>query len=288
MQKFGTVAIVGSPNAGKSTLLNNLVGVKISIVSPKVQTTRSTIKGICIKDNTQIVFIDTPGIFKPKKKLEKSIVKQAWTGTHNADIILMLIDSTKGITENDKMIIKELAKEEVPCYVALNKVDIIKKDKLLAIAQELSEFNLFKEIFMISAQTGERVEALTNVLFNDMQEGEWQFSEEDLTDSPLKFLAQEFTREQIFLLLDKELPYNIAVETDKWYVDETGKTIIYQTIYVTKDSQKAIILGKGGSMIKKIGMRARKNIQQLIDSGVHLQLFVKVKENWVDNPELCL
>ncbi|MBN9543381.1 MAG: GTPase Era, partial [Alphaproteobacteria bacterium] len=216
------------------------------------------------------------------------IVKHDWSGAHKAEVILLIIDSTTGTTENDEMIIKSISKEEVPCYVALNKVDKIKKDKLFNMAEKLAEFNVFKEIFMISAQTGERVDVLTDILFDSMPEGEWQFSEDEMTDAPMKFIAQEFTREQIFLLLDKELPYNMAVETDKWEVDENGKTIIYQTIYVIKDSQKAIVLGKGGSMIKKIGMNSRKNIQKLLDGPVHLQLFIKIKENWVEIPDLCL
>lgn len=288
MKKYGVVAIVGSPNAGKSTLLNNLIGAKIAIVSPKVQTTRSTMKGIAVKDNSQIVFLDTPGIFRPERKLEKTIVKHAWSGAHEADVILLLIDATRGVTENDEMIIRNLAKEEVPVYVAINKVDAVKKEKLFGIAEKLASYNYLREIFMISAFKGDKVESLTTLLFDAMPEGDWQFSEEDLTDSPMKYIAQEFTREQIFNLLDRELPYNIAVETEKWETEEDGRVVINQVIYVTKESQKAIVLGKGGSMVKKIGMNARRNISALLGVKVSLYLFVKVKENWVEDPDLCI
>ncbi|MBN8827182.1 MAG: GTPase Era [Sphingobacteriia bacterium] len=288
MTRFGTVALVGSPNAGKSTLLNNLIGEKISIVSPKVQTTRSVIRGIAISKDTQIVFFDTPGLFKPFRKLEKSIVKAAWHGLHEADYILMLFDSIKGITDNDIIIIKNLQNQGIPCSAVLNKVDKVDKPKLLELTNKLAHYSLFEEIFMISALTGEKVKELSEILFDKMPEGEWHFSEDEITDAPSKFLAQEFTREQVFLKLHKEIPYNVAVETEAWEEQPDGSLKINQVIYVMKPSQKAIVVGKSGEMIKTIGMEARKNIADLLDKKVHLYLFVKIKENWVDIPELCM
>lgn len=287
-QKFGIVAIAGSPNAGKSTLLNYLIGTKISIVSPKVQTTRSAIRGVAIKGDAQIMFVDTPGIFKPSRKLEKSIVKNAWSGVYEADFIVFMIDATKPIGENDEIIIGNLKKNNRKSVAVINKIDLVNKSKLLLMIDKLSSYEVFEEIFMISALKGDKVSELSDKLFDMIPEGNWRFSEDDITDAPLRFLAQEMTREQIFNLISKELPYSIAVETDHWENLPNNVTKISQVIYVTKASHKAIIIGKSGHMLKTIGSEARKSIEELIGNKVYLKLFVKVKENWVDNNDLCV
>ncbi|MFC1659140.1 GTPase Era [Pseudomonadota bacterium] len=286
-QKCIVVAIAGEPNTGKSTLMNYLIGQKISIVSPKVQTTRSIIKGILTEDETQIIFVDTPGIFKPQKKrnLERIIVRTAWRNVQDTDFVCLLVDATKSISERTKMIIDNLKKHKKKCIVAINKVDLVKKSKLLEFAKQLNDYKLFDEIFMISALSGHGINKLKDYLIKIAPKENWLYPDDYITDSPMKFLASEITREKLFLNLKQELPYSVSVETEKWEEFKNGSVKIQQIIFVMKESQKGIILGKRGSLIKKIGEDARKEIEELIEAKVHLFLFVKVKENWQNDVE---
>jgi len=284
-KKCFTVALAGIPNAGKSTLMNNLVGEKISIVSPKVQTTRDLIRGILVEDNTQIIFIDTPGVFNPKKArmLEKKIVKTAWTGIMDAQTVCVLVDVVAGFTEKVKTIIDGIRKKEVKNVIlVLNKVDLIHKPKLLALTKQLTEYYpAFKKVFMISAKKGHGVEDLKNYLIKNAPAGEWMYPEDEITDVPLKFMASEITREKLFKNLQEELPYSIDVETESWETFKNGDLKISQVIYVLKENQKNIVIGKGGKTIKMVNIQAREEISRLTERKVHLFLFVKVKEDWI-------
>jgi GTP-binding protein Era len=286
-QKCIVVAIAGEPNAGKSTLMNYIIGQKISIVSPKAQTTRSVVKGIITEGDTQIVFVDTPGIFKPSKarNLERTIVRTAWRNVKETEFVCLIVDASKRTTQATKMIVEDLKKSEKRCILVLNKVDLIKKIKLLAIAQEFNEHGIFEEIFMISAKTGHGVDDLKNYLIKIAPEGNWLYESDDITDSPMKLLASEITREKLFNHLSQELPYSVSVETEKWEEFKNGDVKVQQVIYVLKESQKGIVLGKRGALIKQIGEEARKEIGELIGTKVHLFLFVKVKENWRSDSE---
>jgi GTP-binding protein Era len=284
-QKVLTVALAGAPNAGKSTLMNNIIGEKISIISPKVQTTRDLIRGVFVQKETQIIFTDTPGVFIPEKVrlLERKIVKTAWSGIRDADMACLLIDSTERFTEKIKIILDEFKKREIKCVLALNKVDAVRKPKLLELTTQLTEYYpAFGEIFMISGKTGEGVDHLIKYLMEQAQDGEWVFKEDEISDVPVKFLASEVTREKLFLQLDEELPYSIDVETEKWEEFKNGDIRIQQVISVLKESQKAIILGKGGRTIKQIGIEAREELGNYFEKKVHLFLFVKVKEDWIE------
>lgn len=284
-QKILTVALAGAPNAGKSTLTNYLVGEKVSIISPKVQTTRDLIRGIFIEDNTEIIFIDTPGVFIPKKArlLERKIVKTAWSGIRSAELACLLIDSTEGFTKKIKMILDEFKKKEINNILVLNKVDLVKKPKLLDLTQQITEYYPdFKEIFMISAKTGEGVDKLKDYLMKQAVEGEWIFKDDEITDAPIKFLASEITREKLFLKLEQELPYAIDVATENWEEFRNGDIKIQQVIYVLRENQKSIILGKRGNLIKEIGSEAREEIGKFLNRKVHLFLFVKLKEDWIE------
>lgn len=285
MQKFSLIALIGPPNVGKSTLSNYLVGEKISIVSPKVQTTRSTIKAIFVEDKTQLVFLDTPGIFIPKKNrvLERSIVKSAWQSIKDSDEVCLLIDAKKGVNGQIKAIIEDLRFHKINPIIIINKIDLTKKAKLLILISDLTNEGL-ENIFMISALSGDGVEPLKKHLLEVAKIKPWLFSGEEITDAPLKFLASEITREKLFLALKEDLPYNIHIENDSWQNLDNGDIKIYQTIYVLKDSQKSIIIGKRGSLIKQIGHDARVDIAKLAGvKKVHLFLIVKVK-NWLDSP----
>lgn len=282
-QHFGFVAVLGAPNAGKSTLVNRLVGAKVSIVSPKVQTTRSRIRGIVVDGDTQIILVDTPGIFKPSRRLDRAMVASAWTESEESDLRLLLVDAQKGIDKNTRNIINNLEKNRQKTILVINKIDLIAKEKLLPLISSLNKPDLFTDTFLISASTGENVEDLKRFLVSKMPAGLWMFPGDQLSDLPNKLFAAEVTREKLFMALQQELPYSVAVETTQFKEQKNGIRI-EQTIYVERTGQKSIVLGKNGSMIKKVGEQSRKDLTRLFDTPVHLFLFVKVKENWVEDP----
>ena len=284
-QRAGFVAIVGAPNVGKSTLLNRLVGAKVSIVSPKVQTTRTRVLGICIEGPSQIIFIDTPGIFQPRRRLDRAMVAAAWIGTADADEVLLLVDASRGLDRNTTAIVKKLKRAERTVILAINKVDLVNKPDLLALAAELNEAGAFTDTFMISAETGDRVADLMALLAGRVAAGRWLFPEDQISDMPGRLTAAEITREQLYLQLHKELPYAAAVETESWKDQDDGSLRIEQVVYVERGSQKAIVLGKKGSRVKSIGEAARKELEEIFGRRVHLFLFVKVRGNWGDDPE---
>lgn len=284
-QRCGFVSIIGAPNAGKSTLVNRLVGAKVSIVSPKVQTTRTRVMGVVNHDDAQIVFIDTPGIFQPRKRLEKAMVAAAWQGTADAEEILLLVDAGKGrVNDDTKAIIGRLKDSQREVILLLNKIDMVQKEKLLAITADLNAEGIFKETYMISALTGDGVQTLLDTLAKRMPQGPWMFGDDQISDMPMRLLAAEITREKIFLQLGDELPYASTVETEQWEDFENGDVKISQTVYVMRDTQKAIVLGKGGARIKKIGQAAREELEEILERRVHLSLFVKVRDKWTDDP----
>jgi len=283
--RCGYAAILGAPNAGKSTLLNRMVGAKVSIVSPKVQTTRTKVLGIQVKDGTQIIYVDTPGIFRPKRRLDRAMVAAAWTGAADADLVVLMVDAEAGIDDGVRAIVAELKKQNRRALLALNKIDALKRDKLLALAQALDAEGVFDRIFMISALTGDGVADLEQHLIAHMPEGPWLFPEDQLSDMPQRLLAAEVTREQIYLQLHDELPYEATVETETWEEFKDGSAKIRQVIFVQRDSQKAIVLGKGGQRIKRISERARAELEAMFERRIHLFLFVKVRENWLEDRE---
>ncbi len=278
MKKFGFIAVVGEPNAGKSTLINQLVGQKVSIVSPKVQTTRQRILGIAISGEAQLVLIDTPGIFAPKKRLDRAMVASAWEAGKDADQIILIVDASQKSQARSLEILKGLDGRKV--ILALNKVDAVDKAKLLKIAQQYSAFENVVEIFMISALTGDGVSDLMAHLVAQAPEGVWMFPEDDITDMPQRLWAAEITREQLYHQLHQELPYETFIETEAWEEFDNGDVKINQVIYVNRDSQKSIILGKRGSKIKEISQAARTELASLLGRKVHLYLYVKVAEDW--------
>ena len=282
----GFVAVLGAPNAGKSTLVNLLVGAKISIVSPKVQTTRSRVRGIVVEGNTEIVLVDVPGIFKPKRRLDRAMVATAWTESNDADERMLLIDVKKGLDDDTQRIINQLEKDKQPTILVLNKIDTISKEKLLPLIEKLKDYSIFKETFMISAKTGENVKELLNYLITQMPKGAFMFPSDNLSDLPNRLFAAEITREKLYMNLQQELPYSVAVETNKFERNESkGDIRIEQTIYVEREGQKAIVIGKNGAMLKKIGSAVRYELTQIFECPVHVFLFVKVRENWVNDPE---
>ena len=283
--KAGFVALIGAPNAGKSTLLNSLVGSKVSIVSRKVQTTRALVRGIAIEGEAQIVFVDTPGIFKPKRRLDRAMVTSAWGGAGDADVIALLLDVRKGIDEEADAILDKLPELKRPKVLILNKIDLIERSKLLEMAAKLNEKVPFAHTFMISALKGDGIQTLKRQLAGMMPEGPWLYPEDQISDAPLRMLAAEITREKIYERLHEELPYESTVETDQWQQRPDGSVRIEQTVFVERDSQRKIVLGKGGQTIKAIGQAARKDIAEIAEAPVHLFLFVKVRENWSDDPE---
>ena len=280
-QHFAFVAVLGAPNAGKSTLVNRLVGSKVSIVSPKVQTTRSRIRGIMVDGDTQLILVDTPGIFKPSRRLDRAMVASAWTEAEDSDLRMLLVDATKGIDRNTQSIIANLENNHQRCILVINKIDLIAKDKLLPLISSLNK-PIFTETFLISAETGENVEDLKNHLVSKAPKGMWMFPDDQLTDLPNRLFAAEITREKLFMALQQELPYSVAVQTTSFKEQKNGIRI-EQTIFVEREGQKSIVLGKNGQMIKKVGERARYELSKLFETPVHLFLFVKVKENWVDD-----
>lgn len=283
--RFGFVALIGAPNAGKSTLTNRLVGAKVSIVTHKVQTTRTRVLGIVIEGDTQIAIVDTPGIFQPKRRLDRAMVRAAWDGASEAEAVVLLVDAGSGITDEVRAILDGLKKSGRKVMLALNKVDSIRKEKLLELATELDATGLFTDIFMISALKGDGVEDLLAHLVKQMPEGPWMFPEEQLSDMPQRLLAAEVTREKLFLQVHEELPYMLTVETESWEERPDGSVRIEQTIYVPRENHRAIILGKGGQKIKTIGAAARKELEEMLECRVHLFLFVKVRDRWEEDPQ---
>jgi len=280
----GFVAIVGAPNAGKSTLVNQLVGTKVSIVSPKVQTTRARVLGIAIEEEkgAQVIFIDTPGIFQPKRRLDRAMVHAAWSGASDADLVALVVDAERGIYDDVRRIIDTMKDQSKRAVLVLNKIDLVKRDSLLALTAELNEFGIFDKVFMISAEKGDGTADLLAFFCSQIPEGPWHFPEDQVSDMPMRLLAAEITREQIFRQLHQELPYAAAVETDQWEERDDGSVRIDQTVYVQRDSQKAIVLGKAGRQIKAIGALARNELTEILERPVHLFLHVKVRENWLN------
>lgn len=284
--RAGFVAILGAPNAGKSTLVNRMVGSKVAIVSSKVQTTRTRVLGISIRHASQIALVDTPGIFEPKRRLDRAMVAAAWNSASDADHILLLIDaSRRGSLEEARPIVEQLGETRMPASVALNKVDAVRPEKLLGLAQQLDQSGRFDRIFMISALTGDGVDDLHDHLAAIVPEGPWLYPEDEISDMPARLLAAEITREKLFNRLHQELPYALTVETESWEQFENGSVRIAQVVYVERDSQKAIILGKGGQMVRAIGTEARTELAELLDCTVHLSIFVKVRRGWGNDPE---
>lgn len=281
--RCGFVALIGAPNAGKSTITNHFVGSKVSIVSPKVQTTRTLVKGIGIFDNTQIIFLDTPGIFKPKRRLDRAMVASAWSGADDADITVLLVDAKKGFDDETRAIIADLKKKNKSAVLLINKIDLVKKEALLALSGSLNEAFPFKETFFVSAATGKNLDEFYKYLADNLPESPWYYPEEQMSDMPLKLLAAEVVREKLFLFLQQEIPYALTVEPELWERREDGSVRAEMTIYVERDNQKIIILGKGGAMIKRIGQSARQELEKLLECRVHLFLFVKVWENWQED-----
>jgi GTP-binding protein Era len=285
--RCGYVALIGAPNSGKSTLLNALVGAKVSIVSPKVQTTRRRVLGIAIHEGAQIVFVDTPGIFAPRpgRRLERAMVSAAWAGAEDADLRVLLVDVTRPDDADTRAIVERLKAAGRKCVLALNKIDLVKPPVLLEIADRLAKHGIFEPIFMISGLSGDGVADLKRHLAAALPEGPWLYPEDQLSDLPERLMAAEVTREQIFLQLRNELPYASTVETDKWEDYKDGSVRIEQTIFVERPSQKAIVLGEHGQRIKLIGARARAELEAFLGRRVHLFLFVRVEKSWTEDRE---
>ncbi len=286
--RAGFVALIGEPNAGKSTLLNRMVGAKVSIVTHKVQTTRARIRGVCMEGQSQIVFVDTPGIFRPRRRLDRSMVKAAWGGAADADLVVLLIEAHRGLTEGAKAIIDRLKDEmprDKPVALAINKIDRVKAENLLALAQEMNEAFPFAKTFMISAERGHGVADLREWLAGEMPEGAWFYPEDQLADLPMRMIAAEMTREKLTLRLHEELPYQLTVETEKWEDRADGSTRIDQVVYVARDGHKGIVLGAKGETIKAIGQAARIEITEFLGRPVHLFLRVLVRPNWLEEAE---
>ena len=285
-RRCGFVTVLGATNAGKSTLVNALVGAKVAIMSHKVQTTRAPIKGIAIEGQSQIVFIDTAGIFNPKRRLDRAMVDAAWSGLEDADAVLLVIDAVTELDDDTAQIVERLKTARVPRIAVLNKIDRVEdKTKLLTLAKTLDQQLAFDRIFMVSALDGKGVADLRSYLANLVPAGPWHYSEDDVTDVPMRTQAAELTRECIYRFLHQELPYTTTVETTSWNTFKDGSARIEQTIYVERDSQKKIVLGKGGATIKRISTEARRSIEEMTGHRVHLFLFVKVRENWESDPE---
>ena len=286
MNRAGFVAVIGAPNGGKSTLVNALVGQKVAIVSAKAQTTRARLMGIAIHGEAQILLVDTPGIFAPRRRLDRAMVAAAWTGAEDADLTLLVVDSAAGLTAEVGRIVDGLAKRERPPWIALNKVDLVRKPQLLSLSAEIAARLDPEKVFMISAANGEGVSDLKDALADAMPEGPWLYPEDEVSDATDRMIANELTREQIYAQLHQELPYASAVETEKWEDRPDGSTAIHQQILVERDSQKAIVIGKGGSRLKQIGAAAREAIGEHLGRKVHLFLHVKVNPRWDEDRSL--
>ncbi|MBR1173194.1 GTPase Era [Bradyrhizobium sp. KB893862 SZCCT0404] len=283
--RCGFVALIGAPNVGKSTLVNALVGAKVTIVSRKVQTTRALIRGIVIENNAQIILVDTPGIFLPKRRLDRAMVSTAWSGAHDADLVCVLLDAKTGIDEEAEAILAKAASVNHEKILVINKVDLVQREKLLALAQAANERMKFAKTFMIAAISGDGVDDIRSTLAEMVPPGPYLYPEDQMSDAPMRQLAAEITREKIYQKLHQELPYQSTVETDKWEERKDKSVRIEQTIFVERESQRKIVLGKGGATIKSIGADSRKELMQILDVPVHLFLFVKVRENWGDDPD---
>jgi GTP-binding protein Era len=283
--RCGFCAIIGAPNAGKSTLVNQLAGSKVSIVSHKVQTTRARIRAIAMEGNTQIVLVDTPGIFKPKRKLDRAMVENAWSGAGDADAAVLLIDGRPGLTEEAKALIEGLAAARKDAMLVINKIDVMKREQLLEVAAAFNAAYPFSETFMVSALSGAGTDDLRKAIARRMPEGPWLYPEDQVADLQLRFMAAEMTREKIYERLHDELPYASTVETESWEERPDGSVKIHQAIFVERDSQKAIVLGKGGQTVKLIGQLARADMEREFGRKVHLFLFVKVREGWAEDTE---
>jgi GTP-binding protein Era len=283
--RCGFVALVGAPNAGKSTLLNALVGSKVSIVSRKVQTTRALVRGIAIEGSSQLIFVDTPGIFAPKRRLDRAMVTTAWSGAHDADLVAVLIDARDGLDDEADTILEGLKDVRAPKALILNKIDVVDKPALLKLAEAANAKAKFEATFMISALNGDGVADLKTWLAARMPPGPYHYPPDQMSDAPIRQLAAEITREKLFERLHQELPYHSTVETEQWKELRKGDVRIEQTIYVERESQRKIVLGKGGQTIKAIGEAARKEIAEIAEAKVHLFLFVKVREGWGEDPE---
>jgi GTP-binding protein Era len=283
--RCGYVALIGAPNAGKSTLLNQLVGRKLAIVTPKVQTTRARLLGIAIEGEAQLIYVDTPGIFEPRRRLDRAMVAAAWAGAADADETVLLVDAAHPNDRDTQRIVEQLKKSRRRAILALNKIDLVRRETLLGLADTLFATGIFEPVFMISGLTGDGVDALKRHLAASVPAGPWLFPADQLSDAPERWIAAEVTREQVFLQLHDELPYAATVETEAWEERRDGSVRIDQVVYVRRASQRAIVLGDGGRRIKAIGARARGELERMLDRRVHLFLFVKVRENWVEDPE---
>src|SRR5947209_210112 len=283
--RCGFVALIGAPNVGKSTLVNALVGSKVTIVSRKVQTTRALIRGIVIENHAQIILVDTPGIFAPKRRLDRAMVSTAWSGAHDADLVCVLLDAKAGIDEEAEAILNKAAGVDHEKILVINKIDLVAREKLLALAKTANDRLRFVATFMISAQSGDGVDDLRHALAEMVPAGPFHYPEDQMSDAPMRHLAAEITREKIFRQLHQELPYQSTVETDSWTERKDKSIRIEQTIFVERESQRKIVLGKGGAAIKAIGAESRKEIAEITGVPVHLFLFVKVRENWGDDPD---
>jgi GTP-binding protein Era len=283
--RCGFVALIGAPNVGKSTLVNALVGSKVTIVSRKVQTTRALIRGIVIENNAQIILVDTPGIFAPKRRLDRAMVSTAWTGAHDADLVCALLDARDGIDDEADAILTKLATVRHEKILVLNKIDLVPREKLLALAKAANDRLEFARTFMVSALSGDGVGDLRHALAERVPPGPFHYPEDQMSDAPMRHLAAEITREKIFRQLHQELPYQSTVETDSWTERKDKSVRIEQTIFVERESQRKIVLGKGGATIKAIGAESRKEIAEIVGQLVHLFLFVKVRENWGEDPD---
>jgi GTPase len=285
LRRCGFIALIGAPNVGKSTLINAIVGAKVTIVSHKVQTTRTLLRGIATQEDAQLVFIDTPGIFQPRRRLDRAMVAGAWTGAGDADIVGAMIDAKRGLDEESSALLERLAGLKQPKILIVNKIDLVEKPTLLTLVKNAIERVPFAATFMVSALTGDGIADLKHWLSAHVPVGPWHYPEDQLTDAPLRQLAAEITREKLYLRLHQELPYQSTVETNSWKELKDGSVRIEQTIYVERMSQRKIVLGKGGQTIKAIGAEARREIADMAEHPVHLFLFVKVREAWGDDPE---
>ncbi|MGE0289876.1 MAG: GTPase Era [Bradyrhizobium sp.] len=283
--RCGFVALIGAPNVGKSTLINALVGEKVSIVSRKVQTTRALIRGIVVEGHAQIILVDTPGIFAPKRRLDRAMVTTAWTGAHDADLVCVLLDARLGLDAEAEAIFERLAGVQHPKLLVINKIDQVAREKLLALAKAANDRMKFEQTFMISALSGDGVDDLRRALAAALPEGPFLYPEDQMSVAPMRHLAAEITREKIYQQLHQELPYQSTVETDSWTERKDNSVRIEQTIFVERESQRKIVLGKGGATIKSIGAAARKELAEIVGHPVHLFLFVKVREDWGDDPD---
>lgn len=284
--KAGFIAVIGAPNAGKSTLVNRLVGQKVAIVSPKAQTTRARLMGIAIEGSTQILLVDTPGIFEPRRRLDRAMVAAAWAGAQDADLILLVVDAAAGISATLEKIIAPLVDRQHPLFLALNKIDLVKKERLLTLATALTDQLNPDRIYMVSAAEGDGTSDLLSDLAEAMPAGPWLYPEDEISDATDRMVAAELTREQIVNQLHQELPYATAIETETWEDRPDGSTAIRQQILVERDSQKAIVIGAGGRRLKAIGAAARAEIAQHLGRPVHLFLHVKVNPRWGEDRSL--